>query len=45
MSTTAEKFIIEESNMEEITMHKDGNACMKAAFLYYVSKKSVRNDN
>ncbi|XKL69512.1 hypothetical protein PGB90_007281 [Kerria lacca] len=40
MSTTAEKFIIEESNMEEITMHKDGNACMKAAFLYYVSKKS-----
>jgi hypothetical protein len=33
--------MIDEPDFEDVTLYKDSNACLKAAFLYYVSKKSV----
>lgn len=38
----SEKMIADEPDLENVTTYKDGNACMKAAFLYYVSKKSAQ---
>lgn len=40
----SERMIADEPDLENVTTHKDGNACMKAAFLYYVSKKSVSSE-
>lgn len=40
-SNVSERMIADEPELEDMTLYKDSNACMKAAFLYYVSKKSV----
>lgn len=41
MSSVSEKMSNYEPEIEDATIYKDSNACLKAAFLFYVSKKSV----